>query len=261
MNDDPVESNRARDALRLARRLAALPEPAMRQEALARFLEARDPAEAVEVLAHLQGCELAGGVERVARHALQRLLGAGRLSYETLAQLYRAAKLAEHSGVALALLSDREVSRRSGSAARDDRELTLGHRKSLARSSRRETLERLLRAPEAPVIEVLLHNPRLTERDVVQLAARRPSDPAVLAEIAASPRWTARKSVRRALVLNPNTPPALGARLLPLLDRRELLLVRASPSLAPALREAALQLASKAREPTSSIARLPPKGS
>jgi len=71
------------------------------------------------------------------------------------------------------------------------RPLTLGERKSLARRSSRFALDRLLRDPHPDVIRNVLVNPRLTEDDVVRLAARRPAFPDVLGEIAPPPQVVA----------------------------------------------------------------------
>ena len=88
------------------------------------------------------------------------------------------------------------------------RTLTLGERKSLARRPDRAAIDRLLRDPHPVVIRRLLENPRVTEDDVVRLAARRPGQPEVLAEIARTPAWLHRARVRLALILNPDATPA-----------------------------------------------------
>lgn len=121
------------------------------------------------------------------------------------------------------------------------RPLTLGERKSLARRPDRDMLERLLRDPHPDVIRQLLVNPRLTEDDVLRMAARRPSRPDVLTEIARSSRWAHRPRLRMALVLNPDTPLAIAGPILGLLLRHELRLVATSPTVAPAVRALALE--------------------
>ena len=98
------------------------------------------------------------------------------------------------------------------------RELTLGERKSAARGRRRELLDRLLRDPDESVLTILLGNPRITEADVVRLAARRPTTAAAQRTILRSERFIARYNVKRALVFNPYTPTDLAARLVVLLD-------------------------------------------
>lgn len=116
------------------------------------------------------------------------------------------------------------------------RPLTLGERKSLARKPSRESTERLLRDPHPDVIRMLLVNPKVTEDDVLVLAARRPCRPDVLTQIARSPRWSHRPRIRIALVLNPDTPLDVAAPLVALLVRQELRLVSTSTTVAPAVR-------------------------
>jgi hypothetical protein len=121
------------------------------------------------------------------------------------------------------------------------RPLTLGERKSLARRPDRAMMERLLRDPHPDVIRMVLINPKLTEEDLLPLAARRPCRPDVLTEIARSTRWAHRPRIRIALVLNPDTPLEVAAPLVGLLVRQELDLVATSPTVAPALRALCLE--------------------
>jgi hypothetical protein len=102
-------------------------------------------------------------------------------------------------------------------------------------------LERLLHDPHPDVIKQLLGNPKLTEDDVLPLAARRPCRPDVLTEIARSTRWSHRPRVRIALVLNPDTPLEIAAPLVGLLMRHELSLVATSTTVAPAVRALCLE--------------------
>jgi hypothetical protein len=103
------------------------------------------------------------------------------------------------------------------------RELTVGERRSLARSQNRKVLEKLLRDPHPLVLRQLLGNPRLTEDDVVRLAARRPLAAAIVEVLAESPRWLRRPRVRLTLLLNPGTPEAVSMPLLAVCTRCELL--------------------------------------
>jgi hypothetical protein len=134
------------------------------------------------------------------------------------------------------------------------RPLTLGERKALARRPTRKALEKLLADPHPAVIRTLLQNPKVIEDDVVRLTARRPNDPALLAEVAKSPRWAHRVKVRLAIVLNPDTAPVVSIPLLALLVRPELKLVADTAGLTPALRAAAHDLLQR-RPPV----RTPPK--
>ncbi len=103
------------------------------------------------------------------------------------------------------------------------RELTVGERRSLARSNNRRVLEKLLRDPHPLVLRQLLGNPRLTEDDIVRLAARRPLHSAIVETLAESPRWLRRPRVRLTLLLNPGTPEPVSMPLLAVCTRCELL--------------------------------------
>jgi hypothetical protein len=119
----------------------------------------------------------------------------------------------------------------------DDRPLTLGERKSLARRPSREIIERAMLDPDSSVAIKLLANPKLTEEDVMRMAARRPGPPSVLAEIALHPRWRRRRRVILALVYNSYLPTWYGLSLLPWLDSREATEVAADPRLETEIRQ------------------------
>jgi hypothetical protein len=121
------------------------------------------------------------------------------------------------------------------------RPLTLGERKSLARRPNRDMLEKLLADPHPDVIRRLLRNPRLTEDNVVRLAAKRPCRSDVLAEVARAPRWSHRPRVRLTLVLNPDTPVDLSASIAGLLVRQELRLVSESTQVPSVIRALCLE--------------------
>ena len=135
------------------------------------------------------------------------------------------------------------------------RPLTLGERKSLARKPDRNTMERLLRDPHPDVIRMALAGPKVTEEDVLALAARRPCRPDVLTEIARQLRWAHRPRIRMALVLNPDTPLEIAAPIVGLLMRHELRLVATSPTVAPAVR--ALCLEHLERRPPAEFGEVP----
>lgn len=88
-----------------------------------------------------------------------------------------------------------------------DRPLTLGERKSLARTSNRRLLDRVLRDPEPSVIQSVLENPHLTETDVLSIASSK-GNAAVLTPVLSSPRWIVRYDVRTSLAFNPFLPLA-----------------------------------------------------
>ena len=118
------------------------------------------------------------------------------------------------------------------------RPLTLGERKALARSWHRDTLQRLLVDPHADVVALLIANPHVTEDDVLRIATARRSTAAALALVLASPRWSTRARVRRALVGNPRLPLPIALRLVGLLSEPELRDVGLDPNLRVELRAA-----------------------
>jgi hypothetical protein len=120
------------------------------------------------------------------------------------------------------------------------RSVPLGERKSLARRPDRETLQRLLADPHPDVIRRCLRNPRLTEDDVVRLAAKRPGRADVLTEAARS-RWVHRPRVRMTLVMNPATPLQVVAPLVGLLLRPELQMAAHLPAVSAHVRALCLE--------------------
>lgn len=77
---------------------------------------------------------------------------------------------------------------------------------------RRHLLIRRAMVPD--VLRRLLREPDLSPKEVLTIAARRPSSPAIVDELCASP-WLDRIEVRSALALNPFTPTATALMLVP----------------------------------------------
>ena len=123
-----------------------------------------------------------------------------------------------------------------------DRPLTLGERKALARTHRRDKLLLLIRDPHPQVVAILLDNPHVTEQDIVKIAAMRPAVPESLQKLATHPRWSVRHAVKRALVLNPSTPLADAIRIATTLRAAELEELAADHALPEALRKHASEL-------------------
>lgn len=216
----------------------------MRQHALREYVEGHDPWQTTAILAHIHRRGDHGGPPYdIALLALAALLNSGTLAYERTSTLYMVAKDQGHTALLELFLSAGVMERPSAGARDADRQLTLGHRKVQARSGGRDDLQRLLRDPELEVLPHLLQNPRLTERDVVALAAQRPADPELLRQLAQNTRWIKRYGLRRALVLNPFTPSDVSVRLLPFLLRPDLILVSTTPGLPRVVREAAQRIA------------------
>ncbi len=226
------------DAHGVARKLAALPELAMRVASLAEIVSARDPEDAAWLLDALATAGRAGGPPfDVSLLAAVELASTDRLEYEVRRSVYAAA---ERMGLASCqellytaelVPEDEDLAMRPRALVPGTRPLTLGERKSLARSWKREVLERLLLDPSHDVVRLLLENPRLTEADVLRLATSRRATAGALMLILHHRRWNCRPTVRRALLRNPNLPEASAIRLVGLLNRQETRELAADPAL------------------------------
>jgi hypothetical protein len=120
--------------------------------------------------------------------------------------------------------------------------VTLGERKTMARTRDRRRLAKLLADPHPAVIRILLANPALTEDDVIRLSARRPVPTAVLREVFGCTRWIVRYRIRLAVVLNPHTPLDIALQLAPHLRPRDARTVANAPDVHSALRAAAARV-------------------
>ncbi len=117
-------------------------------------------------------------------------------------------------------------------------DMSAGVRTSSARQRDRLVLDRLLHDRDPRVIAALLDNPRVTERDVVRVAAMRPSRGDILSLIAAHPRWSQQYRVRKAIAFNPDTPSPLARQLVHTLLRQDLVALAGSRATPEHLRAA-----------------------
>lgn len=187
----------------------------------------REPSAEVAYLALVEHLELGRGRPDPARRAL-----------------YEAARAAGNEAVTNLLLTRPAARTMREDAAQvplldPDREVTLGERRAMARAHDRDLLARLLHDPDPGVLRNLLANPRLTERDVVKVASRRPIAAESLRIVFRHPRWGRRREVRRALAFNPYTPGDLAAALVAILDRADLRALSADRLVHPAVRDEA----------------------
>jgi hypothetical protein len=121
------------------------------------------------------------------------------------------------------------------------RELSVGERKAMARRPSRASFDKLLKDPHPLVIRQLLENPRLTEDDLVRVAARRPANVDALRAIARTD-WLCRPRVRMSMIHNPGTPSAIAIPLLAVCTRPELDEIRVSSECLELVRETAEEL-------------------
>jgi hypothetical protein len=135
-----------------------------------------------------------------------------RIGYEKVAEIYRYATQQGWRDVQALFRAGparaRAAEPKPGGFAQRLEALTLGARKQLSRKVDRRKMEMLLFDADARVIRELLLNPKITEKDVVRLAARHQAPASVLEEVCRSERWIHGYSVKKALVFNPRTPPA-----------------------------------------------------
>ena len=229
-------------------RLKAIPDARMRVLALVEALGEGDPTTWVEVAdAILARAHTVDDVDALlALECVTHAAADPALPYRTRQQLYEAAVNRGRTAIARLFLSASPATALPPNLAKQlqperplkpaGRPLTLGERKALARTHRRDQILLLLRDPHPAVVAILLENPHLTEADVVTIAALRPAAPEALAKIAAHARWSVRHAVKRALVLNPSTPLADAIRLATTLRSGELAELATDPSLPEALR-------------------------
>jgi len=225
----------------LFRRLARLEEIEMRVALICEQLESLSAEEGVQLLhdAH-RGAALGGGDAQLVFLALGWALFEPRVEARRF-ELGTTARRAQHHSVADFVLppveedAPAEDKRRIPDFGRG-RPLTLGERKSLARTHDRTLIQRVVRDPHPDVVRILLDNPSLTEEDVIRICAARPNDANVLQTVYRNRRWVVRYRPRNALVRNPDTPLDIALLLSPLLRRQELREAATSSELAPAVR-------------------------
>ncbi|MFN0250549.1 MAG: hypothetical protein ACKV2T_26955 [Kofleriaceae bacterium] len=175
------------------------------------------------------------------------------LSYATRQRLYTAATERGHAAIARLFLSVSPQTTNESQLKKQlaperplkptGRPLTLGERKALARTHKREDLLLLTRDPHPAVVEILLGNPHVTEAEILRIASFRPAVPEALTKIAAHPRWSVRHAIKRALVMNPGTPLADAIRIATTLRTQELVELSTDPLLPEPLRRHAADLA------------------
>jgi hypothetical protein len=227
--------------MKLARAIVALADPLLRRDFVVERITSGNPETLGVALDELAVSAEQG--DEIAKEALVAIVDALN---DPRAEDGAGALREEAAGAGLVAL-DRLLRRPSRSLAPGPRSqrapdygygrpLTLGERKSLAKKTDRNVLERLLGDPHPDVIRGVLRNPRLTEDDVVRFVARVPGRPELLAEVTRSQKWAHRPRVRLALVLNPLSPIELTTPLAGLLLRPELRLVIESTNVPMALR-------------------------
>jgi hypothetical protein len=208
--------------------LARIPDLQQRSYALASRLKDYPVEFILEVFTTIRERALSGNVDflrlfngLLISRALSEVFGPDLLA--SLAEMARARDLQEIA----AFFEDLPAKRRGDHPLQPYldqrlRELPLGMRKTLARTPDFKMIQKISRDQDHRVIHQLLKNPRLTEQDVVRIIATRPNSPKVIEEIYHHPKWIIRYSVKKAIVLNPYSPPSLAMRLVAFLSVTDL---------------------------------------
>ncbi len=140
-----------------------------------------------------------------------------QVPYETRAELYEAANKVAATEIAYILLeidtNVEEVEDSPRPIIPNGPVMTLGARKSAARTRDRIVISHLIHDPNIAVVEVVLDNPHLVESDVLVMASKRPAQEAALRLIANHKRWSLPRRIRLAIALNPDAPLPLACRI------------------------------------------------
>jgi len=220
----------------LERRVCALRERGMRRTMVLEALSTLDDAELVALLAVLLARAQSGrgpSREVMQEMALEPVIFT-EISYERLRDAYTLARQERLDHVASFFLGNPirfKPTARETFTENEHLEMPLGVRRAAARSTDRFVLDRLLHDRNHRVIALLLNNPRIIERDVIKIAAARPTRPEVLEQVARHRKWSSRYRVRKTLACNPYTPAPIARRLLPTLMRQDLSMIYTSKEL------------------------------
>jgi hypothetical protein len=114
--------------------------------------------------------------------------------------------------------------------------LSLGERIASAHRCSAALIKVFLFDPHPKIFESLLINNRLREDDLLALISSSRAGAEKLAMVAADARWSYRYAVRKALVLNPQTPRAVAASQLRYLSRTDLRQIHSNPGTSVYLR-------------------------
>lgn len=105
---------------------------------------------------------------------------------------------------------------------RDMDYITLGEKRTLARTRNKDLLDRLIYEPHPLVIRNILENPRMTEHEVLKMVSRRPNNETILSEIYQSERWLRSYNIKISMIKNPYTPVGIAMVLLYFLRKQDL---------------------------------------
>lgn len=202
---------------RLCLRLPSIGHDELRARAAARAMNVHEPVFLVLMLGKLLRLARDRRAAATCVTALSRALARGHVDAEKVERVRQAARSRADRLVQALCASGaprREYDRQEEKFVdRRMNGLPLGQRRTLSRARDVDLLARLAHDQDPRVVRELLANPRVTEREALIAAARRPTRPAVLEEVLAS-RFGLSRRVRCALAHNPYASVALSVQAL-----------------------------------------------
>ncbi len=171
------------------------------------------------------------------------------LGLEKMSAIYDAARKKGHEDVVRLLMNPPPQGKRYSEfdfvEGQQVTDITLGHKRSLAKGFNKDTLDRILYDEDLVVIGHILSNPRIVERDVLKIASKRPIKPEILKTVFESEKWISRYVVKRALVLNPCTPTGIALGLVNFMQFQDLKLIATNKTVHEEVRLSAEELLRK----------------
>ncbi|MEK7773505.1 MAG: hypothetical protein AAB307_04090, partial [Deltaproteobacteria bacterium] len=113
--------------------------------------------------------------------------------------------------------------------------ITLGQRRSMSKGAVKDALDRLLSDPDPMVVANLLDNQRITEKEVLKIASKRPNSHEILRIISVHRKWSRRYEVKRAIASNPYALPNTSIAILGTLMTHDLKQIAGDKTLHPAV--------------------------
>ncbi|MBZ0221093.1 MAG: hypothetical protein K8I01_11760 [Candidatus Methylomirabilis sp.] len=229
--------------------LSALPEKRMRLGLLARTLAALPPEDAANLIEIIYGMDPRDAGVSIVRAMMVDHDALGSALGRVSDSIYLAALRLGLSRVER-LFNDFEPFRDGVSGYEEEEfvktgHLTLGERRSLSKSHRYKDIEKLLTDPDPVIVTNLLNNTRITAREVLKIASKRPNSPHVLKLIALHSKWSGRYEVMKAVSRNPYAFPRVSMALIEGLLAQDLKEIAEDNTLHPELKEAARDLLKK----------------
>ncbi len=248
--DDILARKASKVGAKLVKELLCLSEKKMRSAMLAERLKGVKTHTIVEILKEI--CIRAGEKRSQYVEVLENCIDIDRLrdtlGLDRMSEIYLLAKEKDYSDVVRILMDPSPKGTRFSEydfiEGRDIFDVTLGEKRSLAKSRSKDTLDRLLYDEDPMVIKNILNNPRITEREVLKVASKRPINPAILKVIFESTRWSSRYVVKKALVRNPCTPTGIALGLVNFMQYGDLRLIASDKTLHEEINSSARELLS-----------------